>query len=309
MAPFYLQKQNDLKFEHRALMSEAAFKKKPEVEEAFKLVSENNLKETVTWLSSYEDRLHDGEHPNDHVNALRHKLEDLVRQSGRSARVDVISHLTTPQQTLRVHIDGARLPNEVVVLGGHLDSINSHDFFMKSAPGADDNASGSANILEALRVLLGQKPTDRTLEFFWYAGEEAGLLGSAEIARDYKTRKVNVVGVLQLDMTLFPGTGVFTLGSMTDFTSAPMRALLGNINSAYLGAQIREDQCGYGCSDHASWYRSGYPTVMPFESTFNDMNSHIHSRNDLIDRNSNFSHSSMFTKIAVAFAMHLGSAE
>ena len=148
-------------------------------------------------------------------------------------------------------------------------------------------------------------PPARTIEIYWYAGEEGGLLGSAEIAKDAKDKAKKVVGVLQLDMTLFAGSGEFTLGSMTDFTSQEMRDLLVQINRDYIGANIVEDKCGYGCSDHASWYRNGYPTLMPFEATVKGMNGNIHTARDTVSSTSNFRHSAMFTKIALAFLMSL----
>jgi bacterial leucyl aminopeptidase len=102
-------------------------------------------------------------------------------------------------------------------------------------------------------------------------------------------------------MTLFPGDGEFTLGSMTDFTSQDMRDLLTDINRDYIGAKIVEDKCGYGCSDHASWYRNGYPTLMPFEATMRGMNHNIHTDRDKVSSTLSFKHSAMFTKIAIAF--------
>ena len=147
------------------------------------------------------------------------------------------------------------------------------------------------------------------MDFFWYAGEESGLLGSAEIAKTYKANKQNVIAVLQLDMTLFPGAGELTIGSMTDFTSAWLRDYLKAINPIYLKAQISEDQCGYGCSDHASWFRQGYPTLMPFEATMNSMNEDLHTPQDVITPKSSFSHSVMFTKLALVFAMDLANSD
>ena len=176
----------------------------------------------------------------------------------------------------------------------------------KTAPGADDNASGSANLLETLRIIANQKRPERSIEIFWYAGEESGLLGSAEIAKDYKAKNKDVIGVLQLDMTLYPGNGEFVMGSMTDFTSAWFRSYFENLNGLYTKAKIVTDKCGYGCSDHASWDKQGFPALMPFEATMNSMNENIHTARDTIDSNSNFAHSAMFSKVAVAIALDLG---
>lgn len=279
---------------------------RPEIVRALPQVDVVQMRAWVTWLSSFNSRVHSATDPNVHVEQLRAKLVDLLSNAKMPATVDLIGHRATRQKSIRVRLPGSLRPDETVVLGAHLDSINQDWFGSGKAPGADDNASGSANLLEALRVLLQQGQPERSIELFWYAGEEGGLLGSAEIAAQYKAAKRKVVGVLQLDMTLYPGDGAFVLGSMTDFTSPWMRQYLGELNRLYLGAKIIEDQCGYGCSDHASWHRSGYPAIMPFEATFDRMNSNLHTPKDVIDSGSHFEHSAMFSRLAVALAMDLG---
>ncbi len=269
-------------------------------------VKEEKLSEWVNWFSSFPTRLHSSATGNDAINALKTRLEESAKQATFPVQVSLIDHRSTRQKSVRVHIEGAKRPSEIVVIGGHIDSINHEEGTRAPAPGSDDNASGSSNLLEAYRILLSQPQPERSIEIFWYAGEEAGLLGSAEIAKSYKSAHKDVIGALQLDMTLFPGSGEFVLGSMTDFTSAWLRAYLVELNKTYTGAKIVDDKCGYGCSDHASWYRQGFPSVMPFESTFDDMNHNLHTRRDVVDGKSNFAHSAMFAKLALAFAMDLG---
>ncbi len=281
----------------------ADVEKKPEIAAALEEVNTANMRATVELLSSFPNREYRDEQPNRGVEALKARIEEITKGSSLPVTVETVTHQRIQQNSLKVRIQGSQRPNEIIVIGGHLDSINSGG---GDAPGADDNASGSANLVEALRILLTKKQPERTIEFFWYAGEEGGLIGSAEIAQTYKGQGAKVVAVLQLDMTLFPGVGAMTLGSMTDYTSAWLRSYLETINSIYIKAGITNDRCGYGCSDHASWYRQGYPTVMPFESTMRGRNRSIHSSNDVLDSRLNFEHSAIFTKIAVVMAMDLG---
>ena len=93
---------------------------------------------------------------------------------------------------------------------------------------------------------------------------------------------------------------------MTDFTSAWLRGYLVDLNDMYIKAKIINDKCGYGCSDHASWHKQGYPTIMPFEATFSGMNSNIHTARDVINPDSSFQHAAIFSKIALAIALDLG---
>ena len=277
------------------------------IESAIHEVSESKIKQTIDLLSSFPTRYNKGLTANEPVLALKGHIEEILKDSNLKAQVELISHNSTPQQSIRVRIPGQVRPNEIIVLGGHMDSINQEWFGPKKAPGADDNASGSANLVEALRILSRQPQPERTIDFYWYAGEESGLLGSAEIAREARNSNQDIIAVLQLDMTLFPGSGEFVMGSMTDFTSAWMRTYLESINQLYLKAKIIEDKCGYGCSDHASWYRQGYPTLMPFEATFDGMNHNLHTSKDVINSESSLAHSAMFSKIALIIAMDLGS--
>lgn len=296
-----LKEKNDLY--ERAPFRMLAVEKNDVIESALAEVSEANLQNTVQWLSAFPNRYNRDSQPNKHIAELKQRLEAMLANSNLPYEITEIRHNSTAQNTLRVRLIGSERPNEIVVLGGHLDSISQS---RSNAPGADDNASGSANLVEALRILTTKTQPKRSIEFFWYAGEESGLLGSAEVAKQYKAERKDVVAVLQLDMTLFPGSGELVIGSMTDFTSSWLRDYFKAMNDTYIHAKVVDDRCGYGCSDHASWYRQGYPTLMPFESTFRGSNKNIHSPRDVISPESNFKHSAAYTKIALVLALDLG---
>lgn len=275
------------------------------IRDALKQVREANLQETVTWLSSFQSRYHKGAQPNAHLAPFLERVQKILDLYPFAYRLEKITHQSTAQQSIRVRLSGSPLPEETVVLGAHLDSINS-SWSETGAPGADDNGSGSANLIEALRILVDLKTQpEKTVDFYWYAGEEGGLLGSSEIAQEEAAAKKKIIAVLQLDMTLFPGDGEFVLGSMSDFTSPALRNWFKTLNQNYIGAKIIDDRCGYACSDHASWHRQGFPTLMPFEASFQRMFPDLHTVRDVIDHRSNFKHSAMFSKIAIAFAMEL----
>lgn len=279
--------------------------KRPEIDFALRDLKEDNVQTTVQWLSSFPDRDHRKSDPNKHIAPFETKIKEAMAGYSHPWKVDLISHKSTTQKSVRLRIEGSERPSEIIVLGGHLDSING-GWGGGGAPGADDNASGSAALLEALRVLAKQDRPERSIEFFWYAGEESGLLGSAEIAKQYKAESKDVVAVLQVDMTLFPGAGEFVVGNISDFTSPWLRSYLESRNNTYIKAKLIDDKCGYACSDHASWYRQGYATLMPFEADTSRMNKKIHTANDKVDETSSFRHALVFSKIALVFAMDLG---
>ena len=72
---------------------------------------------------------------------------------------------------------GTTLPNEWVVVGAHYDSRNANIHTVTTTPGAEDNASGCAGVIEMARALVPFKP-QRSILFMCYAGEEQGLYGS-----------------------------------------------------------------------------------------------------------------------------------
>ncbi|HEX2781285.1 MAG TPA: M20/M25/M40 family metallo-hydrolase, partial [Gemmatimonadaceae bacterium] len=97
-------------------------------------------------------------------------------------------------------IRGSERPDEVVLLGAHLDSWDL-------GTGTTDNATGSIAVLEAARILQasGLKPK-RTIRFALFSGEEEGLYGSRMYARDHAAELAKYQAVLVLDN----GTGRIT---------------------------------------------------------------------------------------------------
>lgn len=103
-------------------------------------------------------------------------------------------------QNLILTIPGKVYPEQVVIMSAHFDSTGG--YYVKGepyrpSPGADDNASGSASLLEAAR-LLHNLPLDRTVKLIWFTGEEQGLWGSGGYVHDHDLS--GVVGVVNLDM-------------------------------------------------------------------------------------------------------------
>ncbi|KAI0705679.1 Zn-dependent exopeptidase [Earliella scabrosa] len=198
----------------------------------------------------------------------------------------------------------------VTIIGAHEDSINLSSPSSGRAPGADDDGSGTVNLMEIFRALLSAdfKPTT-PLEIQFYSGEERGLLGSQAIARNYNTNGVEVKAMLQLDMTAYvkPGTEE-VIALITDNADAGVTTFIRQLIDEYSELDWVDDRCGYGCSDHASWYREGFPGGMIFEGSFTagNMNPRIHSASDTITvPGFSWSHSLEFAKVALAFAYEL----
>lgn len=104
--------------------------------------------------------------------------------------------------------------------------------------------------------------------------------------------------MVQFDMTGNNGSNE-DIVMMTDYTTNAQNQFLGQLIDTYLpSVSYGFDQCGYGCSDHASWYQQGFTASMPFESKMADINRLIHTINDT---NFDADHASKFAKLAVSF--------
>ncbi|TXI96271.1 MAG: M20/M25/M40 family metallo-hydrolase [Burkholderiaceae bacterium] len=269
----------------------------------------SNIGQTIIDLSSFVNRYYTTTGGVNGSNWIKNKWTTLA--SGKSyVTVEQFTHAAWAQKSVIMTIQGTDNASEVVVLGGHLDSINtSGNSETSSAPGADDDASGIASLTETIRVLMesNYRPR-RTIKFMAYAAEEVGLKGSAEIAKKFKTDGVNVVGVIQLDMTNYKGSAN-DIYLFQDYTNAAQNTFVSNLIKTYQPTlTIGTDSCGYGCSDHASWNAQGYPTSMPFETTMNQDNPKIHTAGDTYaNMGSQATHALKFAKLATSFAVELGS--
>lgn len=268
----------------------------------------SNILSTIQTLSDFQNRRHTSSHGTAASNWLFNAWTQLA-PGRRNVRVTQIAHTGFSQKSVMLEIQGTSNSREVVVLGGHLDSTASGNPETVRAPGADDDASGVASLTEVIRVLIANNyQPKRTLRFYAYAGEEAGLLGSKQIVASMPRQRTQVVGVLQLDMTAYQGTAT-DLWIFTDYTNAAQNQFLGNLASTYLPQYtVGFDACGYGCSDHASWYLGGFAASFPFESSNTQDNPRIHTAGDTI---ANFggsaNHALKFSRLALTFMVELGS--
>ncbi len=269
-------------------------------------VKADNILATITKLSSFKNRYYKGEFGKQSATWIKDYWTSLVKNRN-DATVEFFPHSQWDQPSVILTLQGAS--DEVIVVGGHQDSINgSFGGASSTAPGADDNASGIATISEVIRILADSSyQPQKTIKFMAYAAEEVGLLGSKEISRSFKQKGINVIGVMQLDMTNFQGTKDLDIVMMRDYTNDQQNTFIGSIIDRYVpGVRWGFDKCGYGCSDHASWHSQGYPASMPFEAKMNDMNRNIHTARDtLAASNGNANHAAKFAKMAVAYVVEL----
>jgi hypothetical protein len=159
-------------------------------------------------------------------------------------------------------LPGTTSPDSIVVIGGHMDATSNNPSV--GAPGANDNASGTAAVLECARLLVNEQ-FRHTLMFVGFNGEEQGLDGSRALATLMAQQGRRVVGMLNLDMV-----GVYAPGVV----DAAVEKFSQGTNSEWLGYALRDNFHqftplvasvmggeGWG-SDHVSFHDAGYPAVL-----------------------------------------------
>ncbi|GAA96804.1 uncharacterized protein L969DRAFT_20147 [Mixia osmundae IAM 14324] len=256
-------------------------------------------KESSEWLQAQVQQL-----------ALKHKSLNMSVAAfphswGQSSVIARLPRATHPDAAIEAQL--AR-DEQVVIISAHQDSTNLLPFL--AAPGADDDGSGSTTIFEALTVLVEKqhRPVNHTVEFHWYSAEEGGLLGSQAVSQAYAGMGQKVKGVQHFDMTAWVKAGTEPrMGIIQDYISPELTAFVEKLGKEYVQIPLVQTQCGYACSDHASWTKIGAPSAFAIEATFQDSNTqNIHSTRDTIDHPEfSFKHAAQFSRLAIAFVAEL----
>jgi len=282
------------------------------VKPIIKKLSTKGPEENLAKFTSFRTRHYRSDTGKQSQVWLKERIAQITSEWGSKSLQNLISisefSHSWGQNSIIARINGSSTTDDaVIIIGAHQDSTNMWPFL--PAPGADDDGSGSVTILESYRALLAADfHPDRSIEFHWYSAEEGGLLGSQAVAQAYEGR-VNVLAMSQFDMTAWVKQGTREeVGLIMDFVDLPLTEFNKQLVDLYLDIPWVETQCGYACSDHASWRKAGYPSSFTIESSFGNSNKHIHSASDRIDISDEFSFSHMleFSKLAVAFAVELG---
>ena len=203
-----------------------------------------------------------------------------------------------PVRNLIVEKAGRDKPEEIILVGAHYDTV-------PLTPGADDNASGVAGLLELAR-LLKLYANRRTIRLVAFTCEEppyfkSRWMGSRVYAREARRRGDDIIAMLALEMIGFFDESLaqsFPLPFMSYFypSTADFIGVTGNISNRRLVTKIREAMRrggnivvesiatvkflpGLDWSDHGSFWHEGYPAVMVTDTAFY-RSRHYHSHSD-----------------------------
>jgi len=150
------------------------------------------------------------------------------------------------------------------VVGAHYDSINGTDWSFNPyapAPGADDDASGVAAMI-GMAETFARAPTNRTVVFAAFTGEEQGRIGSTEFVRQLKENGTQIAGALCFDMIGFNDR--YRKVDLVTNSASLWLAQLARDNSYRLGMlteMVVDNDTPYRWSDQLSFWDAGYPAM------------------------------------------------
>lgn len=216
------------------------------------------------------------------LHAAADRIEASLASSGLSTSRQTYDVAGVACDNVEAEVRGSVLPNELVIVGAHYDSV-------AYTTGANDNGSGVAAMLALASRFAARKPPHRTLRFVAFANEEPPYfqtpdMGSLVYARRSRARGENVVAMLSLETIgyysdakgsqkyppplglAYPSTGNF-IGFVGDRSSADLvrRAIATFRSSARFpseGAAPFAGIPGVGWSDQWSFWQMGYPAIM-----------------------------------------------
>jgi len=224
---------------------------------------------------------------------------------GLQAEFHIYSHNGSRRNVVAT-LPGLVDPTKVVYLTAHFDATSENP--QVCAPGADDNASGTAAVLEAARVMAGF-PFQYTVKFALFNSEEQGLIGSAAYVEDIAAAGEDVIAAYNMDMIAYRGSDpappdliVYTNSASQAFATAVETAA-----DTYVPGQIdvRVLVESMSSSDHSSFWDHGYRAVCAIEEEAwgSDFCPWYHTCDDRIERYPH-DYPTACTKANVAAAAH-----
>jgi len=177
-------------------------------------------------------------------------------------------------------IPGTSSPDWVIIVGAHYDSYS--DQAQTLAPGADDNASGTAAVMEIARIFAGRS-FDFTLKFICFSAEEWGLYGSRHFAQAAKSRNEKILAVLNMDMISY----VDEIPEDLDLIANPQSEWLANrfficaARYAPRALLVKQINANMRASDHSAFWDRGYSAVCGIED-FPVKNPYYHKVTDTL---------------------------
>ena len=259
----------------------------PRIQEMLDQVSQDSMQATVQHLQDYGHRLWNSENAFTASDWIAGRMQALgleVEQQPFYANTWLGSGEAAPNV---IGIQrGTLYPDTYVVCGSHFDSFSWDAYYGGMAPGADDNATGVASVLESARIMT-QYEFEYSIIYCAYGCEEMGLYGSEAYASRCQQEGMDIIGYFNNDMNGYLYGDQIHIDCIYPNSVEPIGTYYMNVGSVYYPElPIRHVNFNEGDSDHTSFNNHGYMGIYPFED-YQHYSPYIHTVNDLIGNSVN----------------------
>lgn len=238
-----------------------AFSTAARIEGLFQRISADSMLDTVNFLANQKSRRFTDEGAANTVAFITRRLEDMgyavehhhVATMDAGGQAFVVTNLVA---------DMAGAGRSPFILCAHYDSRGEGEEDL--APGADDNASGVAVLLEAARI-FAETGVDPHVTLVFFGGEEDSLIGSRAFADKISRERTSLRGVVNVDMVGYDEYGPLDIVVFTNPQSMPLAARVAELARRRTRLAVSLTVTTTGNSDHAAFWRVGQPAVSIWE--------------------------------------------
>ena len=253
------------------------------IREMMNQVNMDSLQATVQFLQDYQNRIWNSTNAFAASDWIAGRMEALgleVEQQDFYANTWTGSGQAAPNV---IGIQrGTLYPDVYVVCGSHFDSFSYEAMYGSgNCPGADDNATGVASVLESARIMT-QYEFEYSIIYCAYGCEEMGLYGSEAYASRCQQQGMEILGYFNNDMNGYLYGDAIHIDCIYPNSVAQIGDYYMNVANIYFPEmQVRHVTLSGGDSDHTSFNQHGYMGIYPFEDV-DHYSPNIHTPQDLI---------------------------
>jgi len=268
-------------------------------------ISADHLEQYVNWMQDYDSRFF----LNDNRRKIAFDIKNEFIQMGYADAFIDSFYMTaewddeifdTWQYNVIACLEGSSSDEDICVMGAHYDCIVDEGDPFEYAPGANDNASGLAAVIEVARVLKAEGFSPKnSIEFVAFAAEEYELNGSAHYAQNASSGNVNIIMMLNNDMISYASgsESSWTVNVMDYENSSSLRSDFVTCGELYTELNFTHDNQYNDEGDSYSFYDEDFEALFIISD---DEDEYYHTSDD-IAANCNFDYCREVAALTCAF--------
>lgn len=187
-------------------------------------------------------------------------LADILTGYGYSVEFDTFMAGSTPCRNIVATKTGTTYPDEYVVVGAHYDSVSESAPTL--APGAEDNGSGTASVMEIARISAG-RDFERSVQFVLFDSEEQGLYGSYHFVSEATADGRNIIAAVTMDMVAYFENN-YAVRIEGEHPWEWLMSVMENQTNLHTDIGNQKDYHSWG-SDHVPFQQAGIPAFLAID--------------------------------------------